>query len=186
MASKVNSLLVVVVVICLSLSCRPAHGERGVRSSSASWTIVSEDPVPGISKATVEAVTLRMGAPEPLKVVFWCADASGSSMRSSADKDSAVSEGVFSLQGDEIPIRCETKDGRTASVMIEDHLLHTDQGTLFLITKGSSEVKVLQLDVDVMRLPTSVDGLRDYAKSNEKIVNFFAGEEKASDASSTQ
>ncbi|TWT40172.1 hypothetical protein KOR42_49540 [Thalassoglobus neptunius] len=182
MTSKIKWLAILVAGISLLHSCRPSHGETGVRSSSATWSMAAENPIPGIDVAAVEAVTIHLDSPDGLKVVFWSAGSSGSSMRSSSGPQSAVCEGSFAHPGGRIPILCETKDGRDAAVVIDSQKFQTDQGTLFLIARRDSKVDVLQLDVDVMSLPTSIEKLRSYARSNDRIIKFFSGELKASDS----
>jgi hypothetical protein len=100
----------VCVALLMVLGCGPRK-VTGIASGGPSWTVVAEDPIPGIHDGTLSEITLKFGPPTGVTIVFW-GDVSSSSTHGATRDDHAFVEGTFfKSDGTPIKYRCETADG---------------------------------------------------------------------------
>ena len=169
---------VVVAFALLAVGCGPGK-VTGVSSGSRSWSIAADDPVPGIHQGAAEVITLKLGSPNGVTIVVWCAKANGVSSHSSAGVGNAYSEGHFRLLGEEqVNFRCETNDGVRAKVTIADQTYDTINGSLFLISSQSNETQVKQCAIDVTNFPKEAVAIQNFATDNPNVAAFFTDAKK--------
>jgi len=163
-----NTLLVLFAVTgCLKTS---AHG---VATGSVTWINSAAKPVPGIHEGTVDAVTLKHGPPQGVKIVFW-GDLSSGKSHGSGSPTGAAAEGQLLANGEtRVKYRCETTDGTTAAITIEDQKFDSINGSLFLISTQQGKTQVKQLKFDVGKFPTNTAAIQKLAADNQQIREFF-------------
>ena len=158
----------------LVLGCGPGKSV-GIETRGPSWTLSSDDPIPGIHSGTLSIFTMKYGPPTGVTVALW-SDLSGSSSHGSAGAGGAAIDGTFEpSHGTGINYHCETADGIVAKVTIAGTAYTSDQGALFLISSQSDPPKVKQLSADVTSLPGEAAAIKDYAMTHLEILDFFSG-----------
>ncbi|MBC8875270.1 MAG: hypothetical protein H8E44_38090 [Planctomycetes bacterium] len=167
---------IAVPLVVVPFLAMPGCGPRkvvGIASGGPSWTIVAEDPIPGIHDGTASVITLRFGPPTGVTVVVW-SDVSRSSTNGGTRDDHAFDEGtLLTTDGRRVEYRCETDNGTVAKVIIDGTAYDSTKGSLFLISTQSEKTQVKQLVADVRNIPREAEAIRDYALGNPEIAAFF-------------
>ena len=115
-----------------------------------------------------------------MAVVVWTDVSSGSSFLPpiTTKPEGLVFEGHHrGPDGRHIDCRCATQDGRTGAVTINDKTFDLDQGALFLVSTISGQTQVRQLKREILK--SAGEDLRDLAKNDQEIRDFFASFAKA-------
>jgi hypothetical protein len=137
-----------------------------------------KETIAGIDHASI---TCGLWSDGRMAVVVWTDVSSGSSRflpPITTKAEGFVFEGHHrATDGRHIDCRCATKDGRTGGVTINGKTFGLDQGALFLVSTISGQTQVRQLKREVLQ--SGGGDLRDLAKNDQEIRDFFASFAKA-------
>lgn len=173
----------VLLALIVFTGCGRANRSHGVASGSSSWTIASEDPLPGVDHGSINVTTLKCGSPQGVTVVIWSDLPNGGRQSANATSDLAWEEGHHvGAGGRRIGFRSETRDGLTASVAIDGSPFDTSNGRLFLVSTQGETPQVLQLKADVAEMPRDGEGLKEFAARHAEIEEFFTKAKAAGNA----
>jgi hypothetical protein len=162
-----------VLVALMATGCGSGR-VSGISTGGTTWTVAAEEPVAGIHKGAIEVITLKLGSPNGVTVVVWCAGANGASSHGSTGPVSAFAEGHLQLPDEtRVAFRCETDNGTSAKVTIDGREFETSKGSLFLISPQSEEMQIKQLAANVRDFPNEGVAIKDYALDNPEISAFF-------------
>ena len=169
--------MIAIPLVLVAFLAIPGCGPREVAGIASGgpgvWTIVAEDPIPGIHDGTASVITLRFGPPTGVTVAVW-GDVSSSIGNGATRDDHAFWEGTFfTSDGRRVEYRCETDNGTVAKVTIDGTVYDSTKGSLFLISTQSEKTQVKQLVADVRNFPREAEAIKDYALGNPEIASFF-------------
>jgi hypothetical protein len=171
------------VALCSALACsclsvglagcsQESELPAGVATLVWSENQPGKNPVPGIDQASIDCGLWSGGG---MAVVVWT-DLSNGGMEFlppvTTKKEGFVFVGHHEgPNGRHNDCRCETRDGITGAVTINEKTFDLAQGALFLVSTASGQTHVRQLKRDTHKLKT--EDLKELAKNNPEIRGFF-------------
>jgi hypothetical protein len=127
----------------------------------------------------VTFITLKAGSPEGVSFVVWSDLPNGASGSGGTDASGGASYTGHhqSAKGRRVEYRAKTTDGKSGSVTIGGTDYDLAKGSLFLVSTSFDPPKVAQISFDLSGFPKG-DALKEYAKSNPEIRDFFEKHKK--------
>lgn len=168
------------IVLCLLIlaagtlaGCVKAH-RHGASSGGPSWSISTENPIPGIDHGTANISKLTCGPPEGVTVVVWSDLGNGSRSSAAADSRRAYDQVTHTGAGGRtISYTVETIDGESATITLQGATFTTTAGNLFLVSTQQGTPRVAQINLNVEDFPDEANAIKQFALDHEEIKDFF-------------
>jgi hypothetical protein len=124
------------------------------------------DPLPGIDQGNVYFLGTAF--------VVWCDAVGGGGGSSSSNAQGVKCQGtLFGRVERRVEFACETKDGKTGRVSINDETFELADGNLFVVATDRERPRVKQLKRDLGALKFERATLEAFGRNDAEILGFF-------------
>jgi hypothetical protein len=171
-ALQARALALCLLILAAFAGCRKSNHSIGIAGPGWSRQTAGQTPIPGLDQASVTCGLWPGGG---MVAVIW-SDLTGNNgiapppgWKGGAG---AAFEGHHSdPDGRQMDCRCETPDGHTGTVTINDQKFDLAQGSFFLVSTAHRTTQVLQLKRDTMKLASA--DLEPLSRTDPEIIKFY-------------
>jgi hypothetical protein len=135
------------------------------------WFRAADKPVPGVDNGSASVA----GWGGENVFVVWSDVNRSSSAGRTIDRGASYSGELLTADGRRVDYRCDTADGRSGVVRLGDRDYDLREGTLFLVSTGGPQTRVLQLQRDIRTLKVAPEAFWKLAEDDREVRDFFAG-----------